>query len=317
MTTPNAVSEPLWATPFVIERPFPFPAMEPRRYKPERVAAALLQHKETLLREMQHRVGNSLQIIASILALDARKVRSVEARLHLENAHRRILAVAAVQQQLQTSRESGDVELAAYLRQLCDNLTASVVGDTTRIAIDVQADAVTVSSTVAMNLGLIVTELVINAIKHAFVADMAVGRIVVTDRVEGYGWTLTVSDNGVGKRNGDQHPAPAGLGTSIVAALVRQLDARLETSTGLNRVGTWVSITHQKPNFACPPTEQWRNVMDKDRVIGSAKVVKGKVKEAFGKATGDARLEAEGKADKIAGKVQNAFGGIKDALKGK
>jgi chemotaxis protein methyltransferase CheR len=145
MTTPNAVSEPLRATPFVIERPFPFPAMEARRYKPERVAAALLQHKETLLREMQHRVGNSLQIIASILALDARKVRSVEARLHLENAHRRILAVATVQQQLQTSRESGDFELAAYLRQLCDNLTASVVGDTTRIEIDVQADAGTVS----------------------------------------------------------------------------------------------------------------------------------------------------------------------------
>ena len=157
--------------------------MEARRYRPERVAVALLQHKETLLQEMQRRVGNSLQIIASILALDARKVRSVEARLHLENAYRRILAVATVQQQLQTSREFGEFELAAYLRKLCDNLTASVVGDTTRIAIDVQADAVTVSSTVAMNMGLIVTELVINAIKHAFVADMATGQILVTYRV--------------------------------------------------------------------------------------------------------------------------------------
>jgi uncharacterized protein YjbJ (UPF0337 family) len=56
---------------------------------------------------------------------------------------------------------------------------------------------------------------------------------------------------------------------------------------------------------------------DKDRIIGSAKVVKGNVKEAAGKAVGDAKLEAEGKADKIEGKVQNAVGGIKDALKGK
>jgi uncharacterized protein YjbJ (UPF0337 family) len=56
---------------------------------------------------------------------------------------------------------------------------------------------------------------------------------------------------------------------------------------------------------------------DKDRIIGSAKVVKGSVKEAAGKAVGDAKLEAEGKADKIEGKVQNAVGGIKDALKGK
>ena len=57
--------------------------------------------------------------------------------------------------------------------------------------------------------------------------------------------------------------------------------------------------------------------MDKDRVVGSAKVVKGNIKEAVGKAVGDAKLEQEGKADRIEGKVQNAIGGIKDTLKGK
>jgi uncharacterized protein YjbJ (UPF0337 family) len=58
-------------------------------------------------------------------------------------------------------------------------------------------------------------------------------------------------------------------------------------------------------------------MVDKDRIIGSAKVVKGNVKAAVGKAVGDAKLEAQGKADKIEGKVQNAVGGIKDTLKGK
>ena len=57
--------------------------------------------------------------------------------------------------------------------------------------------------------------------------------------------------------------------------------------------------------------------MDKDRVVGSAKVVKGKIKTAVGKAVGDAKLESEGKSDKIEGKVQNAVGGLKDAIKGK
>ena len=56
--------------------------------------------------------------------------------------------------------------------------------------------------------------------------------------------------------------------------------------------------------------------MDKDRIVGSAKQVKGAVKEVVGKAVGDTKLESEGKADKIEGKVQNAIGGIKDALKG-
>ena len=55
--------------------------------------------------------------------------------------------------------------------------------------------------------------------------------------------------------------------------------------------------------------------MDKDRIAGSAKVMKGTVKEAVGKATGDAKLETEGKADKIAGKLQNAIGGVKDSVR--
>jgi len=59
------------------------------------------------------------------------------------------------------------------------------------------------------------------------------------------------------------------------------------------------------------------SIMDKDRVIGSAKVVTGKVKEAVGKAVGDAKLVAEGQADKVEGTVQNAVGGLKDALRGK
>jgi uncharacterized protein YjbJ (UPF0337 family) len=57
--------------------------------------------------------------------------------------------------------------------------------------------------------------------------------------------------------------------------------------------------------------------MDKDRVAGSAKVVKGKIKEAVGKAAGDAKLETQGKTDKIEGRVQNAVGGLKDTLRGK
>lgn len=154
MTQLNLVREPLQTTPFVIERPRSFPEIHARSQQYHaKGMAALLQHKETLLQEVQHRVGNSLQIIASILALDARKVHSEEARLHLESAHRRILAVASAQQQFRTAGAGGDLELAAYLRQLCENLAASVVGDSTQIAIDVEADASTVSSAVAMNMG--------------------------------------------------------------------------------------------------------------------------------------------------------------------
>jgi uncharacterized protein YjbJ (UPF0337 family) len=77
------------------------------------------------------------------------------------------------------------------------------------------------------------------------------------------------------------------------------------------------SRMHNRAHLSPVEGSAWRNTMDKDRIVGSAKEVKGKVKEAVGKAVGDAKLESEGKADRVEGKVQNVIGGLKDTLKGK
>ena len=137
----------------------------------EREKAELLQQKEVLLLEMQHRVANSLQIIASILLLKARTVRSEETRQHLEDAHRRVLSVAAVQQQLHGSRHGEPIELMPYLSRLCETLGASMIGDSRPIALTVEVAGGTASTTAAVSIGLIVTELVINALKHAFIGN--------------------------------------------------------------------------------------------------------------------------------------------------
>ncbi len=134
----------------------------------ERQMAELLQQKETLLQEMQHRVANSLQIIASILMLKARTVESAETRLHLQDAHVRVMSVATVQQQLQASAHGGPIELGPYLSRLCDALAVSMIGDSRPITVKVEADPGTGVSTEAVSMGLITTELVINALKHAF-----------------------------------------------------------------------------------------------------------------------------------------------------
>jgi two-component sensor histidine kinase len=230
-------------TPRTIERP-----QLPKQIDqgPLRPAAApnrteLIQENDVLLREMQHRVGNSLQIIASILVLHARQAQSDEARLHLENAHRRILAVATVQRFLYSAQAVERVELKTYLRHLCESLSASVVGES-RVAIEVQADDDRVSPVAARNIGLIVTELVINALKHGFTADAAKGLIVVSYRVAGDGWRLSISDNGVGTPQGDQRPAHIGLGMAIVSALVTQLDAQLHVAADSR--GRSVTVSH-------------------------------------------------------------------------
>jgi PAS domain S-box-containing protein len=206
----------------------------------EREKDELLRQKEVLLQEMQHRVANTLQIIASILLLKARTVQSEETRLHLQDAHQRVMSVATVQQQLQASRLGDTIEIGPYIRKLCDSLAKSMIGDRRPLALVVQATAGSAGSSEAVSLGLIVTELVINALKHAFPGGGA-GEISIKYDVDGADWRLSVADNGVGRRN-DGEPARSGLGTSIVEALAQQLKARVEVSSGPQ--GTSVSIVH-------------------------------------------------------------------------
>jgi chemotaxis protein methyltransferase CheR len=208
----------------------------------ERELMELLQQKETLLQEMQHRVANSLQIIASILLLKARTVQSEEIRQHLEDAHQRVMSVAAVQQQLQASQHGEPIELGPYLSRLCDTLAASMIGDSRPIALKVHVNGGTASSNEAVSIGLIVTELVMNALKHAFPVDKADSQIMVAYDAAATNWRLTVADNGIGKPDGSPDKTVPGLGTSIVEALAKQLDSRVEISK--DPYGTMVSVTH-------------------------------------------------------------------------
>jgi two-component sensor histidine kinase len=216
----------------------------------EREIANLLQQKETLLQEMQHRIGNSLQIIASILSLKARAVQSEETRLHLMDAQQRVMSVAAVQRQLLASGHGGQIEIGPYLTRLCEALAASMTDDDHPVSLQVEADAGTASSADAGSIGFLVTELVINAFKHAFVGDRAASRLVVAYEAAETGWRLTVSDNGIGTQKVQPGSARtgSGLGTIIVEALAKQLGARVDTAT--NSQGTTVSITHETSDRA-------------------------------------------------------------------
>lgn len=201
----------------------------------------LLRQKHVLLQEMQHRVANSLQIIASILLLKARAVTSEETRHHLQDAHRRVMSVAAVQEHLHASEGIDKVEVSAYLSTLCSSIAGSMIGDPRPIRISVVADKSMIDSAQAVSIGLIVTELLINAIKYAFPEPTSDAHIDVAYEVHGADWRLTVADNGIGKVGDHAANPEGGLGTAIVKALVRQLEAEMQTTISLDR-GMTVSI---------------------------------------------------------------------------
>ena len=208
----------------------------------ERQVQDLLHEKDMLFEEMEHRVANSLQIIASILLIKARTVQSEETRLQLEDAHQRVLSVAAVQQHLHVGSGNKPIEVANYLTKLCETLAQSMIGDSRPISLKVDADAGTAISREAVSIGLIVTELVMNALKHAFPSEKPNAAIVVSYKVAGIDWKLTISDNGIGKPHVSASETKPGLGTGLIKALTRQLDAVVDIASDAR--GTAVTITH-------------------------------------------------------------------------
>jgi chemotaxis protein methyltransferase CheR len=205
----------------------------------EREKDEMLRQKDILLGEVQHRIGNSLQLIANIILLKARSVDSEEIRTHLTDAHDRVVSIAAVQHCLSTSAASGQIELGQYFSELCEAISIAMVGDHRSIGLNVSGEPAIASCREAESLGLILTELVINALKHAFKESTNDGRIAVAYAASGAEWKLTVADDGVGIPV--TATARIGIGTSIIKALAKQLGAGVTTLSGPH--GTTVSVT--------------------------------------------------------------------------
>lgn len=201
---------------------------------------ALSRENSVLLQEIRHRIANSLQIIASVLLQGARKAQSEETRGQLQNAHHRVMSVAALERQLSAS--IGDESpIGAYLSKLCGSIADSMIQEPERIGLEVVADDAVVPANVLVSLGLITTELVINALKYAF-PDGRAGKIRVTYEARGGSWTLRVTDDGAGM-GGRAAPVVAGLGTSIVNALAKQLGATVAVGDAMP--GVSISVSHQ------------------------------------------------------------------------
>jgi PAS domain S-box-containing protein len=192
----------------------------------------LLEQQRTLLREMRHRIANSLQIIASILLLKAGSVSSEETKNELRAAHQRVMSVAAVQGHLSASDGIEQIEMGPYLAKLSAGLASSMVGPKQHIDIAVAASEGTLPTSHAVSIGLIVTELIINAIKYAFPKHRSSARVRVTFEIAKSDWKLTVADNGVGRTGKEEPMTSTGLGTALIAALAKQLNAQItEAST--------------------------------------------------------------------------------------
>lgn len=204
----------------------------------------LLEEKEVLLGEVNHRVKNSLQLVGSILSLQARSARDDAAGL-LRAASARVQAVSSVHAELYHDDDVRTVEFGSYLHRFCERLADAVGASARGISLEVDAEPITLSADKAVPLSLIVNELVTNAFKYAFPADplgggddfQATVKVRLFRNSDGAA-VIEVSDNGIGAGTGSASGSlsaaqemgsneTTGLGTTLTKILARQLNATL------------------------------------------------------------------------------------------
>lgn len=190
----------------------------------QRALEETVREKEVLLQELQHRVRNNLQLLLTIMGMAMRKEQDANVLERLGAVRDRIYAIAAVQDLIHEATNMAALDASSLIERLCEQIQGSTAPDNVTISTDVEPAVL--SPEASVHLSLVVTELITNAIKHAF-PDARPGRIRVRFRKENDHAALLVSDNGV--RLGGTDDAGRGIGGQIVGAMAKNLDAEVWT----------------------------------------------------------------------------------------
>ena len=213
----------------------------------------LLAERDVLLREVHHRVKNNLQLVASLLNLQASTVRDAAAQAALQQMRSRIEALALVHRRLYGDEDLRTVDAATYLAEL-GALLKDAFSRTGTIRLDVAAAPIHLDADTAVPLGLAATELVSNAYKHAF--HSRPGRIRLTLNAAGGRYRLCVEDDGPGLPPGLVAPPPDTLGLQLAADLAVQLGGTFEVGRSDRLGGACVAIAFPAPRPPCQHTAQ-------------------------------------------------------------
>jgi two-component sensor histidine kinase/GAF domain-containing protein len=188
---------------------------------------ASLKEKEVLLKEIHHRVKNNLQIVSSLLSLQADYVKDKQVFQSFQNSQNRVLSMALIHEKLYQSKNLAQIDFAEYVQDLGVYLLRSYNVSPHKINLTIQTDNVFLGVDVAVPCGLILNELISNALKHAFVNDQS-GEIYIELRAEDDGQlTLTVGDTGVGFPAGVDFRNTKSLGLQLVDTLIKQLQGTI------------------------------------------------------------------------------------------
>ncbi len=203
-----------------------------------------LAEKESLLKEIHHRVKNNLQIVSSLLYLQEAYMQDTKGIEILRESQNRVKSMALIHEQLYGTADLAKIDFGRYVQGLTANLFDAYGIDPARIRLNVRADDIALGIDMAVPCGLIVNELVSNALKHAFLPE-ANGTIEIVIRTLAAGrMEIVVADDGIGLAEPPADAQKKSLGLRLIDTLITQLDGTLAVKT---EKGTRFSITLNAP----------------------------------------------------------------------
>lgn len=211
-----------------------------KRKRIEEQLSASLQQKEVLLKEIHHRVKNNLQIISSLLYLQSRKITDQAILDMFQDAQNRVKSMALIHEKLYQSEDLACINFAEYVRNLAHYLFRSYRVTRQAISLKISAEEVPLSVEIAIPCGLIINELLSNALKYAFPNGQPGEISLNLQTIEPNYLRLVISDNGIGFPPNINFKKTRSLGLQLVNNLVRQLEGTIELH---NHGGTTFKIT--------------------------------------------------------------------------
>jgi two-component system, sensor histidine kinase PdtaS len=211
----------------------------------KKVIEGALSDKELLLREIHHRVKNNLQVVSSLLSLQSRNIEDAEAQDAMLESRNRVQAMALIHESLYSHDDLRNIQASTYIERLCSNIFNSYKIDPEKIALSTKIDQLKLDIDETVPLGLIINELITNAVKYAFKEDG--GTIHIALNADNNVVTLSVADNGVGYAE----DAKPGFGTRLINSFAKKL--RAEWSV-LNDAGTTVTIMFPSKEKSAHPS---------------------------------------------------------------
>jgi two-component system, sensor histidine kinase PdtaS len=209
-----------------------------------KILARQNKEKEFLLKEIHHRVKNNLEVVSSLLSLQSGQSNSKEVQELMQENQNRVQSMSMIHQKLYQGENLATIEMKDYFMNL-GNYTLDVFNARQKITIDYNMDKLEIDVDIAVPVGLIVNELLTNALKYAF-PDGRKGKITISLSRNQHKLNLEVSDNGIGKSNTYSLPE-SGFGTQLIQLLTLQLDGRM---TQKIKEGTIISFEFQLPKAA-------------------------------------------------------------------